>query len=212
MCLLVFGGDALPTAVPPCPAHCLPEWLLCSVLPACCQVLKLAVDAFFLDINCQFSKHVAANCGHLAAGIRFYIGWLHAKAGHNLECQLEFNGLFADGLGRCIGEYIEQLWVRRCSRVGKGWSLQGQACWYAGIFESLTACLHHAYNSPSLPLALSQVHLPSGVAAVPCRQHSSPLPVSNGTRRCHTARSRLSWRSTTLPWASTRVAGSCFCR
>lgn len=70
------------------------------------------LEAFLLDINCQFSKHLRNNYPDLADGLRCFVGWLHAKAGHNLECQLEYSAVFAEGLGRCIGEYIEQLWVR----------------------------------------------------------------------------------------------------
>lgn len=70
------------------------------------------MEALLLDINCQFSRHVKNNVEQLADGLRFCIGWLHAKAGHNLDCQLEFNAMFAEGLGRCFGEGIEQLWVR----------------------------------------------------------------------------------------------------
>lgn len=75
--------------------------------------LGLTVETFLLDINCQFSKHLRANYPRLAGGMSFYIGWLHAKAGHNLECQLEFNAMFGGGEGRCIGESIEQLWVSK---------------------------------------------------------------------------------------------------
>lgn len=80
--------------------------------------LGLALQAFLLDINCQFSKYLKKNAPSLAIGMVFYIGWLHAKAGHNLECQLEFNAQFGTGLGRCIGEFIEQLWVSTAGYVG----------------------------------------------------------------------------------------------
>lgn len=57
----------------------------------------------------------------VGSGLRFYIGWLHAKAGHNLECQLAFNAMFGVGLGRLFGEGIEQLWVGgRKGREGVG--------------------------------------------------------------------------------------------
>ncbi|KAL4424287.1 hypothetical protein ABPG75_001588 [Micractinium tetrahymenae] len=69
------------------------------------------LEAVLLDINCQFSKNVEKRMPSVAAGLRFFIGWLHAKAGHNLECQLRFNAMFGDGLGRCFGEGIEQLWA-----------------------------------------------------------------------------------------------------
>lgn len=69
------------------------------------------MEQLLLDINCQFSKHLAKRYPHLAHQLGCHIGWLHAKAGHNLECQLEFNAMFAAGLGRCFGEGIEQLWV-----------------------------------------------------------------------------------------------------
>jgi len=70
------------------------------------------LQEMILDINCQFSKHLSKHYPDLAAGLACHIGWLHAKAGHNLDCQLQFNAMFASGLGRLFGEAIEQLWVR----------------------------------------------------------------------------------------------------
>lgn len=70
------------------------------------------VTAILLDINCQFGKHLRNNYPSLATGLQFYIGWLHARAGHGIDCQLEYSAVFKDGLGRCVGELIEQLWVR----------------------------------------------------------------------------------------------------
>jgi hypothetical protein len=43
--------------------------------------------------------------------VDFRIGWLHAKSGHKLDCQLQFCSLYSEGAGRQIGEYMEQLWV-----------------------------------------------------------------------------------------------------
>lgn len=77
--------------------------LLCGVLPE--------VQAVLLDISCQFSRHVQKHHPEWTGRLGFYIGWLHAKAGHNLECQLGFSAMLVAGLGRCIGEWIEQLWV-----------------------------------------------------------------------------------------------------
>lgn len=70
------------------------------------------LEVLLLDINCQFSKYLRRELPEFADGLRCYIGWLHAKAGHNLECQLDFNAMFGNGLGRLFGEGIEQLWVR----------------------------------------------------------------------------------------------------
>ncbi|KAL4447653.1 hypothetical protein ABPG75_004872 [Micractinium tetrahymenae] len=69
------------------------------------------LQELLLDINCQYSAHCRAQLPSVAARLGFHIGWLHAKAGHNLECQLRFNAMFAAGLGRCFGEGIEQLWA-----------------------------------------------------------------------------------------------------
>jgi len=83
--------------------------------------------AFVLDINCKFGKHMNTNYpGDVPATLRFYVGWLHSQAGHNINCQLLYSAMFAEGMGRCIGESTEQLWVR-------GNCLCAAAC--------LTACL-----------------------------------------------------------------------
>jgi hypothetical protein len=81
------------------------------------------LETLLLDINCQFARHLKRHYGTLYSHpnpLRCFIGWLHAKAGHNLECQLEFSAAFADDMGRNIGEYVEQLWVsnRRAGSSG----------------------------------------------------------------------------------------------
>lgn len=86
------------------------------------------LQVLLLDINCQFSKHLSRNYPALASNLHFYIGWLHAKAGHNLECQMQFNALLAPGLGRCFGEAIEQCWV-------------GRICWHVGCEFWLLCCM-----------------------------------------------------------------------
>jgi hypothetical protein len=67
--------------------------------------------AFVLDINCQYKKHFMKLQPELASGLQFWIGWLHSKAGHNLSCQLENSALYANQLGRVIGENMEHVWV-----------------------------------------------------------------------------------------------------
>jgi len=73
--------------------------------------LAPTLQDFQLDINCQFSKWFIKHLPQLAAPLCFTIGWLHSKAGHNLECQLEFSAMFAEGLGRADGEQMERVWV-----------------------------------------------------------------------------------------------------
>lgn len=68
-------------------------------------------ETLLLDISCQFSRHLANRYPNLVPRLGCFIGWLHAKAGHNLDCQLKFNAMFASGFGRCYGEGIEQCWV-----------------------------------------------------------------------------------------------------
>lgn len=81
------------------------------VLLAVLKSLLPGVTRVLLDINCKFGKHLEANYPALAVGLQFYIGWLHARSGHNLSCQLGYSALFKDSMGRCVGELIEQLWV-----------------------------------------------------------------------------------------------------
>lgn len=69
------------------------------------------VYAFVLDVNCRFSQHFKTRFTPPQAVTLFLIGWLHSKAGHGLHCQLEYNAMFAEDMGRCIGEQTEQLWV-----------------------------------------------------------------------------------------------------
>lgn len=74
--------------------------------------LFLLVDAIFLDINCRYAPHVKIHVPELACHLPLMlVGWLHANAGHNLQCQLKYCGMYQDLLGRCIGEQCEQLWV-----------------------------------------------------------------------------------------------------
>lgn len=71
------------------------------------------VAAILLDISCRYGPSLQKRFPALfrEANVRFHTGWMHARAGHSLQCQLQFSGEYADGLGRCIGEFIEQLWV-----------------------------------------------------------------------------------------------------
>jgi hypothetical protein len=91
------------------------------------------LQVLLLDINCQVSKHLQRRMPTQAGDLRFYICGMHAKAGHNLECQLLFNSMFGQDLGRgCFGEGIEQLWVS----PWKIWSLPAcfhllQHIWFA---------------------------------------------------------------------------------
>lgn len=70
-----------------------------------------SVKAIMLDIACQFGPSFKTRFSHSLPELLFRVGWLHSKAGHNLACQLKSGGEFTAGLGRCIGEAIEQLWV-----------------------------------------------------------------------------------------------------
>jgi hypothetical protein len=76
------------------------------------KTLLPTVTTVLLDINCQFGKHMQSKYPSIAAGLAFYIGWLHARAGHNIDCQLSYSAAYQTGMGRCVGELIEQLWVR----------------------------------------------------------------------------------------------------
>lgn len=69
-------------------------------------------EAFFLDVNCRYGPHFLKYHPEWAALIpRMLIGWLHSKAGHNVNCQLQHSGVYQELMGRAIGEQPEQLWV-----------------------------------------------------------------------------------------------------
>ena len=90
-------------------AECFPAYdlqLTLGILP------EGGFDAFVMDTNCQHAAHFR-NCfpGHAPDGMRWHIGWLHSQAGHGLACQLEFSSMYAEGMGRAIGENPEQLHV-----------------------------------------------------------------------------------------------------
>lgn len=71
------------------------------------------LEAFFLDINCQYASHLRNLAGaEILEELRCHVGWLHSKSGHGLDCQLKFSAMFAKDLGRAIGEDAEQLHVR----------------------------------------------------------------------------------------------------
>jgi hypothetical protein len=89
------------------------------------RVLGLDLAAFVLDFNCKYWAHArkdpelaqllrdrdaaAAEKGQPKLG--FHVGWLHSNSGHKLECQLRFSSMFQVGMGRLIGEPMEQLHV-----------------------------------------------------------------------------------------------------
>lgn len=69
-------------------------------------------DAVCIDVGCRYKAHFKHH--HPVVSAKFphvLVGWLHSNAGHNLSCQLQFCGMYYEGMGRCIGEQTEQLWV-----------------------------------------------------------------------------------------------------
>ena len=85
------------------------------------------IAALMLDISCRYGPSFRARWPSVLPELRYYVGWMHSRAGHNLACQLEFGGEYATGLGRCIGEAIERLWVSFKARVGRVELIQGDA-------------------------------------------------------------------------------------
>lgn len=83
-----------------------------------------------------------------AVQLHCFIGWLHAKAGHNVDCQLKFNAMFCELLGRCFGEGIEQLWVSRLALASGTMPTLSIISHEAG---SASLCVHWR---PSCPAAL----------------------------------------------------------
>ena len=74
------------------------------------------LSCFILDINCRFASHFKRRLSPEqqlgVAALTFAVGWLHSKAGHNLQCQLAYNAMYLEDTGRVVGEQAEQLWVR----------------------------------------------------------------------------------------------------
>ena len=71
------------------------------------------LEGFILDLSCQYSSHLRNKAGaQVLEELKCYVGWLHSQAGHNMSCQLKFSSMFAENLGRAIGENAEQLHVR----------------------------------------------------------------------------------------------------
>jgi hypothetical protein len=71
------------------------------------------IDTFCFDCACRYKQHVRKDHPNLAAGVKeFAVGWVHANAGHNLDCQLNNSAMYKPETGRCNGEWTELLWVR----------------------------------------------------------------------------------------------------
>ena len=70
------------------------------------------LEGFFMDTCCQYEAHLRNLAGAgILDSVECWLGWLHSKAGHDISCQLDFSGLYAEGFGRAIGENAEQLHV-----------------------------------------------------------------------------------------------------
>ncbi len=50
--------------------------------------------------------------GAWADKLKYAVGWLHSKAGHKLDCQLQFCSMYMAGAGRMPAENMEQVHVR----------------------------------------------------------------------------------------------------
>lgn len=74
------------------------------------------LDAIIIDVGCRYEAHFKYHHEVVSAQVpHVFVGWLHSNAGHNLSCQLKFCGMYHEGMGRCIGEQTEQLWVSLCN-------------------------------------------------------------------------------------------------
>jgi Kyakuja-Dileera-Zisupton transposase len=70
------------------------------------------IDVFCFDVACRYKLHVPKDHPALADSVKhFAVGWVHANAGHGLDCQLNNSAMYKPGTGRCNGEWTELLWV-----------------------------------------------------------------------------------------------------
>ena len=71
-----------------------------------------------MDTCCRYEAHLRNLAGpDILETVECWLGWLHSKAGHDIGCQLDFSGLYAEGFGRAIGENAEQLHVSPYKKV-----------------------------------------------------------------------------------------------
>ena len=66
---------------------------------------------FYLDINCQYSKHFTNSAVTKSQPERFLVPWFHAQS-HGRQCNLAFGGMYQYGAGRRVGEQTEHLWAQ----------------------------------------------------------------------------------------------------
>jgi hypothetical protein len=88
--------------------------LLLSGVHAELKKAGIELKGLMLDTNCRYCPHAERDLAFdlkASEGFIYNVGWLHSKAGHKLDCQLKFSSMYSAGLGRCIGESMEQLWV-----------------------------------------------------------------------------------------------------
>ena len=79
---------------------------------------KSTVRQVYLDLMCRYKGRLRRLLERLVAGgyitpecldVKLLIPWMHAFD-HDLTCQLKFSGLYAEGVGRRVGEQTESLW------------------------------------------------------------------------------------------------------
>jgi Kyakuja-Dileera-Zisupton transposase len=99
----------------PSPEHYMLYDVLLLKLGEALSAQGRSLQGFLLDINCRYKSHFrihhSEEYSKLGDGFLWMIGWLHSRAGHNLQCQMNFSALYKPDTGRCIGEQCEQLWV-----------------------------------------------------------------------------------------------------
>ena len=127
-----------------------------------------------MDTNCLYSSHLRNLAGDsILDSLECYLGLLHSKAGHDMRCQLQYSGLYAEGFGRAIGENAEQL------HVSSVWDIHPMQKAIARVPQ----CTPHAFV------------MLNSEPTVLCRHTSSLRQRAGGTKLSLTGRmvSRMHW-------------------
>ena len=77
-----------------------------------------------------------ADEGKTPSPLQVWVGWFHSKAGHNLECQLSKGAMYGEGIGRCIGEAVENLWAY-LKTLAKVLRYMGTIHWHDALDDAL---------------------------------------------------------------------------
>ena len=145
VCSHIFPGLGLAVGMTTPEQHIFYDMVLTDALK---RMSHLGV--IFLDLMCRYHVRFTGLVRELiergvvreeARDIRLLLPWMHGFD-HDMDCQIKFSGLYAEGVGRRVGEQTESWWAKTkpYAKIARYMTF---AHWWDGynmLYHTLTRC------------------------------------------------------------------------